>query len=578
MPGKVDITKLKKKGSSGVSSLKDKMANGKAAYLGKGKTEKPRNVVVFEIGSKHIKIVEGKYSKDKLSIYKMGQVETPMASIEDGAIIDERALVNALQVAINQLGIKSKDAVVTSNSTSIMDREIIIPAVDESEMESVIKYEIQQYLPINLDEYIVEYVVIDKLVDSEGPKLKVNVISYPKDIVNGYYKLIKSLGLNPYVLDVTYNSLKKIVNHTGMIKNGGQVTGTVAFVDMGATSINVTIFKRGQLDFTRIIKSGGETIDQALSSRLDMSIKSTESMKMDKGNLLDIQDDDEVNVIIKETVDEMIGELEQILQFASNKNGENVDEVVIYGGASKLRGLDVYMQRKLLKSIKRVFTLERIDMSTSAMPKEPIGEYLNAIGAVIRQSQDVNFLSMYQGKNGETVAKGGKIKENNTPLYIFMGVVGAVIVGTFLWNTINIKIQESKITSIEEKMADPEFQKQLAISQDLDRKITSVLQYTSQVEAITKVVNSRKVIQTAILDDVKDATPDGIVYTNYNISNTEVTINAVSNSLDSIAEMEHNLRELDRTQDVHIGNISGDGSFTFDVKVSIKAVDTNEDK
>ena len=148
MPGKVDITKLKKKGSSGVSSLKDKVASGKATYLGKGKNEKPRNVVAFEIGSKHIKIVEGKYSKDKLSIYKMGQVETPMASIEDGAIIDERALVNTLQVAINQLGIKSKDAVVTSNSSSIIDREIIIPAVDESEMESVIKYEIQQYLPI----------------------------------------------------------------------------------------------------------------------------------------------------------------------------------------------------------------------------------------------------------------------------------------------------------------------------------------------------------------------------------------------------------------------------------------------
>ena len=578
MPGKIDIAKLKKKGSTGVSSIKDKVASGKAAYLGKGKNEKPRNVVAFEIGSKYIKIVEGKYSKDKLSVYKMAQVETPMAAIEDGAIIDERALVNVLQVAINQLGIKSKDAIVTSNSSSIIDREIIIPSVDESEMESVIKYEIQQYLPINLDEYIVEYVVVDKLVDSEGPKLKVNVISYPKDMVNGYYKLIKSLGLNPYVLDVTYNSLKKIVNHTGIIKNNGQVGGTVAFVDMGATSINVTIFKRGQLDFTRVIKSGGETIDQALSSRLDMSIKSTESMKIDKGNLLDIQEDDEVNIIIKETVDEMIGELEQILQFASNKNGENVDEVVIYGGASKLRGLDVYMQRKLLKSIKRVFTLERIDMSTSAMPKEPIGEYLNAIGAVIRQSQDVNFLSMYQGKNGEAVAKGGKIKENNTPLYIFMGVVGAVIVGTFLWNTINIKIQESKITSIEEKMADPEFQKQLAISQDLNRKITSVLQYNSQVEAITKVIDSRKIIQTAILDDVKDATPSGIVYTNYNISNTEITINAVSNSLDLIAEMEHNLRELDRTQDVHIGNISGEGSITFDVKVSIKEVEKNEDK
>lgn len=575
MPGKVDITKLKKKGSSGVSSLKDKVASGKAAYLGKGKNEKPRNVVAFEIGSKHIKIVEGKYSKDKLSIYKMGQVETPMASIEDGAIIDERALVNTLQVAINQLGIKSKDAVVTSNSSSIIDREIIIPAVDESEMESVIKYEIQQYLPINLDEYIVEYVVIDKLVDSEGPKLKVNVISYPKDIVNGYYKLIKSLGLNPYVLDVTYNSLKKIVNHTGMIKNGGQ-TGTVAFVDMGATSINVTIFKRGQLDFTRIIKSGGETIDQALSSRLDMSIKSTESMKMDKGNLLDIQDDDEVNVIIKETVDEMIGELEQILQFASNKNGENVDEVVIYGGASKLRGLDVYMQRKLLKSIKRVFTLERIDMSTSAMPKEPIGEYLNAIGAVIRQSQDVNFLSMYQGKNGEAVAKGGKIKENNTPVYIVVGLIAAAIVGTFLYHQIDIKIQESKITSIEEKMAAPEFQKQLAIAQDLSNKISSVTQYNTQVEQITKVVNSRKVVTPEVLDDVKDAVPGGVLYTSYKISNTEITITGASPSTEVVAEMEHNFRELDRVQDVHVGTIEGDGTVTFDITIKIKQIEEAE--
>ncbi len=575
MPGKVDITKLKKKGSSGVSSLKDKVASGKATYLGKGKNEKPRNVVAFEIGSKHIKIVEGKYSKDKLSIYKMGQVETPMASIEDGAIIDERALVNTLQVAINQLGIKSKDAVVTSNSSSIIDREIIIPAVDESEMESVIKYEIQQYLPINLDEYIVEYVVIDKLVDSEGPKLKVNVISYPKDIVNGYYKLIKSLGLNPYVLDVTYNSLKKIVNHTGMIKNGGQ-TGTVAFVDMGATSINVTIFKRGQLDFTRIIKSGGETIDQALSSRLDMSIKSTESMKMDKGNLLDIQDDDEVNVIIKETVDEMIGELEQILQFASNKNGENVDEVVIYGGASKLRGLDVYMQRKLLKSIKRVFTLERIDISTSAMPKEPIGEYLNAIGAVIRQSQDVNFLSMYQGKNGEAVAKGGKIKENNTPMYIVVGLIAAAIVVTFLYHEIAIKIQESKITSIEEKMAEPEFQKQLAIAQDLANKISSVTQYNTQVEQITKVVNSRKVVTPEVLDDVKDAVPGGVLYTSYKISNTEITINGASPSTEVVAEMEHNFRVLDRVQDVHVATIEGDGAVTFDITIKIKQIEEAE--
>lgn len=272
----------------------------------------------------------------------------------------------------------------------------------------------------------------------------------------------------------------------------------------------------------------------------------------------------------------MIGELEQILQFASNKNGENVDEVVIYGGASKLRGLDVYMQRKLLKSIKRVFTLERIDISTSAMPKEPIGEYLNAIGAVIRQSQDVNFLSMYQGKNGEAVAKGGKIKENNTPMYIVVGLIAAAIVVTFLYHEIAIKIQESKITSIEEKMAEPEFQKQLAIAQDLANKISSVTQYNTQVEQITKVVNSRKVVTPEVLDDVKDAVPGGVLYTSYKISNTEITITGASPSTEVVAEMEHNFRVLDRVQDVHVATIEGDGAVTFDITIKIKQIEEAE--
>ena len=80
-------------------------------------------------------------------------------------------------------------------------------------------------------------------------------------------------------------------------------------------------------------------------------------------------------------------------------------------------------------------------------------------------------------------------------MYIVVGLIAAAIVVTFLYHEIAIKIQESKTTSIEEKMAEPEFQKQLAIAQDLANKISSVTQYNTQVEQITKVVNSRKVVK-----------------------------------------------------------------------------------
>ena len=183
---------------------------------------------------------------------------------------------------------------------------------------------------------------------------------------------------------------------------------------------------------------------------------------------------------------------------------------------------------------------------------------------------------MYQGKNGEAVAKGGKIKENNTPMYIVVGLIAAAIVVTFLYHEIAIKIQESKITSIEEKMAEPEFQKQLAIAQDLANKISSVTQYNTQVEQITKVVNSRKVVTPEVLDDVKDAVPGGVLYTSYKISNTEITITGASPSTEVVAEMEHNFRVLDRVQDVHVATIEGDGAVTFDITIKIKQIEEAE--
>ncbi|WP_322382234.1 cell division FtsA domain-containing protein, partial [Clostridium perfringens] len=154
-------------------------------------------------------------------------------------------------------------------------------------METVIRYEIQQYLPINLDDYIIQFIVLDKIVEDSGAKLKVNVTSFPERMALAYYNIINSLDLNPYALDVTYNSINKLANYSEYTSNDGQVIGgTVAFIDKGATSISVAIFKNGKLDFTRMIKSGGDNIDYALSQSLNMSIKSTESIKIRDGNLL----------------------------------------------------------------------------------------------------------------------------------------------------------------------------------------------------------------------------------------------------------------------------------------------------
>ena len=347
----------------------------------KEKVERPRDVIAFEIGSNTIKIVEGRYSKNRLQVYRTMNIPTPDGAVEDGRMTNEREIADALKSFLKKNNVKIKEGICTTNSSSIISREISIPIdVEADEMDTVIEYEIEQYLPIRLEDYIIQYTILDKIADTEGPKLKVNVVAFPKVIAKGYHDLLTSLEINPYVLDVNFNSLSKISSYSQIT-----IEGTVAFIDMGATSINVTILKGGKLDFTRIIKYGGDNIDYALSTKLDMSTKSTESEKIEKASLIKVNENDILNITIEETLNEMLEELERILQFYNNQSmGETIESLMIYGGTSNIEGIDEYMERKLNIPTKKVSRLKNVEFATKRENDENIGKYLNAIGSIIR--------------------------------------------------------------------------------------------------------------------------------------------------------------------------------------------------
>lgn len=397
MPGKkFDLSKLKEISSMDVKDIgklfkKDKSEDINSSYEvnkveKKGRLkEKSRPVLSIDLGTNFIKVAEGKYQKDKLSLNKVVQIPTPEGCIADGKIINAQAIIDVLSFLIKENSIRAKDVIFTTNSSSIINRDILIPVVQEEEMETVIRYEIQQYLPINLDDYIIQFIVLDEIVDDTGAKLKINVTSFPERMANTYYNVVNALELNPYALDVTYNSINKLANYSKYTSNNGQIIGgTVAFVDMGATSINVAIFKNGKLDFTRMIKSGGDNIDYALSQSLNMSIKSTESLKIKDGDLLRNSEEDILNLTIRKSVDDILEELERILQFYSNKSNATIDKIYIYGGTSNLKNIELYIKNKLNISVDNIEDIPNIDITSKDLINENLGQYLNAISAIIR--------------------------------------------------------------------------------------------------------------------------------------------------------------------------------------------------
>lgn len=348
----------------------------------KKKNEKKREVVAFDIGTRNIKVVVGMFYKGQMTINKLIKIPIPDGTIVDGAISDEKLLFSKIQKAIKIYDINTKDAIITNNSASIINREMTIPMVQEEELDTVIRFEIQQYLPIDLNDYVLQVTLLKER--PEEMKMDVRVIAYPEKIARGYYDLLKSLDLRPYALDVNYNAINKFYTNMESIDRFKYTpSANVAFIDIGANNLDFSIYGQGVLKFTRIQKAGGNNIDTVLKQSLGIS---EEEIVEFKENQLSLKTDrtEYQNLDVITEITDWIEKIEKIIQFYKNQNvGASIDKIFIHGGSSQIEGLDEFMTAKLGIDTQKVTDISKLNIKIKKNDYA-IEEFINAIGSIIR--------------------------------------------------------------------------------------------------------------------------------------------------------------------------------------------------
>jgi len=352
------------------------------------KPEKPSSVklVGIDIGSSYIKVVEGRVKGGKIHIFKMDKLPAPKDVLRDGIIEQVDASSMALKSYLKGHGIKTKNLSFVSSSSTIISRELMVPYVEkQEELKHLVEYEIQQFLCINLNNYEVQYMKIEDVVVDNVEKQKILAIIYPKDIIASYKDLTTRMLLNPYALDLTNNSVKKVANLAKFFNSDLiDKEGTNVFLDLGANTINISIVNRGKLDFIRTLPVGGNDIDRFIANNKDIPMEAAEQIKIEQVEIGRKRETNEVTDGVIRIVDEWIDDLNRIIQFYANKsNGKEISHIYLYGGMSKLKGLDDHMESRLRIETSNVLTVDNVEFD-KGLKTSTVEEYINAIGALIR--------------------------------------------------------------------------------------------------------------------------------------------------------------------------------------------------
>lgn len=344
-----------------------------------------QRVLVLDIGAYSIKVVEGKENKKGIVVNKFFTIRTPAGVLKDGSILDKDLLNYVISEELKKRKIKTKDVYLTINSSKILTREITIPKVDEDDIESLLRFQIEEYIPVSMDDYVIQHKALETFYEDNTEKMNLLIIAVPKEMVEDYLDLIRNLNLNPIVMDYQPNSIAKLIQYNNFINNTYPTEElTFANIDIGYDSTKISIVKNGNILVSRIIEVGGSYIDQSI---LNFNETSFEEIEDEKLKIEDINRADEdsgshrVIDIIRTSMVLLSEKIDMVFRYYLSRRPDNtINLILITGGVSNIKGLDNMFSNIFNIPAISIKTLDNVDF------KGNFSDYANSIGTIIRTS------------------------------------------------------------------------------------------------------------------------------------------------------------------------------------------------
>lgn len=348
------------------------------------------STISLDIGSKNLHLAEGSFRNGILDIKNSLVAPMPASLTVDGKIEDKVLIREYLNELFQKNSIKSREAIVTLQSTSVIVREFVLPVIDNSRLGNVVRYEMEQYLQPPASDYVTEFKILSQFTEEGVNKYRIRAAAMPKEMVDDYHSLLENLKFKPVALDLNFNAADKLIN-SGILRNPDKrdLSECIAILDIGFSKTTVNIYSKGILEINRIISYGGRDIDTVLASSFDISLEIAEQKK-NKDLKLSFPGDssesmEDASVAVRNITTLWFAEIQKVFQFFQSRNpGNLIESVYIYGGMSNLNGLTEYISQQF--NVHRVQKLSNISTTNfKGYIREGSTEYLiNALGALIR--------------------------------------------------------------------------------------------------------------------------------------------------------------------------------------------------
>jgi type IV pilus assembly protein PilM len=345
-----------------------------------------KNAHGIDIGTQSVKVVElQKKGSNSIEVSNYAQWnDGPASAVQTKSnIMSTDRVSEILSSLIHESGMKISEAYFAMPGFLSFSSLIKLPQMTDAELVQAVPLEARKYIPIPIADVQVDWINLG--VTPEGNETQVLIMAVPNSAVKKYTQIAQNLGIKikGFELDI-FSQIRSL-------ELDPKVT---CIIDMGARSSTISIInEKKELMITRSFDVGGNQISGRIAEVMNISVDRAEQLKIDNGMLGDPGVASVIGYVMGMFIQE---ELVRMLREVAEQRLLKVDQVLICGGISRMKGVQEFIVRRLYmadKSYKNIDVLTARPTSKLKIKQDLYDEFVEsiwqdfslAIGIALRQ-------------------------------------------------------------------------------------------------------------------------------------------------------------------------------------------------
>jgi type IV pilus assembly protein PilM len=335
----------------------------------------------LDISTGSIKVAEVNITRREPILSNIGIIMLPEGPVREGEIDDPQIISGYIRELWKQNKIGKRKVTLGISNQKVIVRPMDLPYMPEEELENAVKYQVQEFIPIPIDDAIIGYEVVDEYMTGEEERMQTILLAAAhRQMITSFIEAVTGAGLTPTSVELKAFAMVRslIKKEYQFLEEEGEAPGSVCLINIGSGICNICVVKEETPRFVRMLMRGGDFFTKTLTERLSISEEEAEEIKGGRSS------DANANALLQREMQVFVGEIRRSLEYYISQSQErDLSKVILSGSGSRMINLPLELNRGLRLPIEIGHPLQNVQLGKLPYSPEDLAELEASIAVCV---------------------------------------------------------------------------------------------------------------------------------------------------------------------------------------------------